>query len=136
MRDVMRSEELLQFDAASGIYRLLLPIETRSESNQRGNWRSQHARHAAQRELAAMLARSTLPPGISPRRIRFVRLGGWPLDDGNLSVAFKHIQDGVCAALGLDDGWRGRIVWQYDQEPQAAGTGRRAKTSVRVELQT
>ena len=47
-------------------------------------------------------------------RITLRRVAPRRLDTGNLPAALKHVQDGVCDALGIDDGDQA-IEWRYDQ---------------------
>lgn len=47
--------------------------------------------------------------------VRLVRIGKRRLDSDNLAASFKHVQDGLAVAMGIDDG-DPRINWQYSQE--------------------
>lgn len=69
---------------------------------------------------AALLAGARL-------KVRFVRVGGRKMDPTNVVAACKHLQDGLCDWLGVDDksDW---YDWQWPgQEPGEHG--------VRIELE-
>lgn len=51
--------------------------------------------------------------------MRLVRVAPRRLDFGNLAAALKHVQDGVCDAIGINDGDEA-IAWSYDQERSKA----------------
>jgi len=61
------------------------------------------------------------------RRTRFrVTLVAWTqneLDPDNLGAALKHVQDAVAQYLGVDDGDRRRVVWQYGNVPTRGRKG-------------
>ena len=95
-----------------------IPVKTVSESNQREHWAAKHRRTKALRETAAMFSGQWRSK--APKRIKAIRMTrvtgkrGKMLDVGNLAVALKAVQDGLCDALGIDDG-DARIEWTYDQ---------------------
>lgn len=115
---------------------IYLPIVTVSESNWSGAFRVKLRRKKAQREAAYLITRDRINRGhrpqksISIRQVRMVRCATRLLDPGNLPAALKHCQDGVCLALGIDDGPRTGIKWAYSQE-----IVRKADVGVRVEIE-
>lgn len=106
-----------------------MPIRTISESNQREHWRGRSTRHQKQREVAGIITKSwmelhgihTHPSANNRNRavesVSLMRLSLSRLDRGNLAVALKSVQDGICDALGIDDG-DPEIEWFYDQAPE------------------
>jgi hypothetical protein len=62
-----------------------------------------------------------------PVACRIVRLGGGLMDDDNLPVTAKWVRDTIALFLGVGDGPRGPVRWEYGQEPGG-------KVGVRVEL--
>jgi hypothetical protein len=114
-----------------------IPVRTSTPGNTRRHWRAdwREARH--QRDvavLAAVAALNALPdadrlalesaPAVT---VRVTRFSGRRLDTPNVWGACKHCIDGVCDALGADDGsdW---YVWTVPE--QAKG-----KPGVRIELE-
>lgn len=55
-----------------------------------------------------------------PAVVTITRVGPRPLDPDNLAGACKHAQDGIAAALGVDDG-DPRCSWQYRQRHDGPG---------------
>jgi hypothetical protein len=52
-----------------------------------------------------------------PVRCRLVRIGGsGEMDDDNLPVTAKWCRDAVAFFLGVEDGTRGPVRWEYGQE--------------------
>jgi hypothetical protein len=95
----------------------ILPIRTVSESNAHEHWRIRHRRSKEQREAAhirtlGMAKQLQLPP--QPWRITLTRIGKRRLDTGNNPGSMKHVQDGLCDALKIDDGDE-RHDWIYKQ---------------------
>lgn len=97
------------------------PIRTVSRSNVReARWKRIN-RTKSERETAWIITQNHLSThGIriaGVTKICMVRLGVRLLDPGNLPVSMKAVQDGLCKALGIDDGpWqRTGIRWEYDQ---------------------
>ena len=102
---------------------IFLPINTVSRSNVRMNRFVLAKRTKSEREAAMLITRDGvsscgLPTGKQIRGISMVRYGVRLLDTGNLPGSMKAVQDGVCDALGIDDGpWqRTGIRWSYDQK--------------------
>ena len=94
-----------------------IPIRTVSEGNKRGCWQKDYARNKEQRDIACLFtqARLELPLAELPKSITLTRIAPRRLDTGNLAVAMKAVQDGICDALEINDGDR-RIKWHYEQE--------------------
>ena len=89
--------------------KITLPIRTVSEANSRECWQAKARRSQEQRQAAYLITTSEMH-GIDvdeitrPIVIKFVRVGKRNLDGDNLSRSFKAIRDGVCEAIGIDDG--------------------------------
>lgn len=105
---------------------IVLPILTKSEANQGGNWKGKSQRTKdARRQMSklcgpklrqlARFAEHYHQGGILKAKI--TRLGGRHLDKmANLGAALKATEDAICLMLGVDDG---DPRWQViaDQEP-------------------
>lgn len=118
-----------------------IPVRTYSEQNLREHWARRAQRATAQRTLAKVLvARSILDQGChpvapvilpaKPWRIVLTRIGKKRLDTGNNPGSLKHVQDGICDALGIDDGdeandwiYRQRIAKEYAVEVEITTMG-------------
>lgn len=100
---------------------ILFPIRTVSRANVREHRWARISRTKAERETALLIARNHLIMHnirvAKVTQIRMVRLGVKLLDDDNLPGAMKAVQDGLCRALGVDDGPRALtgIRWEYGQ---------------------
>ena len=113
-----------------GVVEWTIPVATASESNLRGHWAKHANRRRAQRNLAQLVT------GFALKRFRWdrvvslqlVRLAPRRLDAGNLASALKHVQDGVCDAVGINDG-NAAIAWSYDQE-RAKAVGVRVRMTI------
>jgi hypothetical protein len=89
----------------------ILPIKTVSEANRRDHWTKKHKRAKAQRGAAFMYCRivfghsplSTIDNN-QPVTVELTRCATRKLDRDNLYSSVKHIVDGVCDWLGIDDG--------------------------------
>jgi hypothetical protein len=94
----------------------ILPIKTVSESNMRGHWAVKAKRTKEQRTTAQLLTRNSTKKGLPPQpwRITLTRIGRRRLDAGNNPGSMKAVQDGICDALGIDDGDE-RHDWLYKQ---------------------
>ena len=92
----------------------------------RSHGTSREHRARATLEVANEIQRVGCPLG--PWVVTLTRYGVRYLDDDNLAAAFKRIRDGVADALGVDDGDRRRIRWEYVQ--------RIGPWSVSVEIRT
>ena len=100
-----------------------IPVATKSESNMREHWAPKAKRAKLQRSTAAMFSRQwteRLPP--KPWLITLTRFGVRRLDTGNLSGSLKHAQDGLCDAIGIDDGDEAHY-WRYRQEKRLKRDG-------------
>jgi hypothetical protein len=101
---------------------VVLPIRVVSEANQREHWAKKASRAKAQRSIvrlavgAHLRSRSLHGSALAPVVVSFTRIGPRKLDMDNLAGSFKHVQDGVCDALGIDDGDEARIRFRYGQE--------------------
>ena len=62
--------------------------------------------------LAVFGPAGLIPP--KPWRITLTRIGKRRLDTGNNPGSMKHVQDGICDALGIDDGDEAHD-WIYHQ---------------------
>jgi hypothetical protein len=51
-----------------------------------------------------------------PFTVTITRIGKRTLDDDNLAYAAKYLRDGIAEALGVDDGDRSKVRWEYAQE--------------------
>lgn len=89
--------------------KLLLPICTVSEANQKGNWQAHFKRRAAQKQLAFVFSHNEILKReiditVSKlTKITCIRHGKRRLDDDNLAGSFKHIIDGTANAFGVND---------------------------------
>lgn len=106
--------------------RIELPIATISEANRRGHehWAARAKRAKSQREAARLYAYAEFgsKPPQPPMTITMTRRSPRKLDEGNLAMSMKSIQDGLCDAIGIDDRTGTGIEWRYRQEkgkPQA-----------------
>lgn len=111
-----------------------LPIRTESEANLREHWAKKSRRAKDQRGTARMILGqwkyAPLKRHTGTFEITLVRIGQKPLDPDNLANSFKHVQDGIADALGIDDG-DVRIKWFY---AQVKGSPR--EYAVMVEIKT
>ena len=87
----------------------------------RSHGSARELRSRATVEVANAILREGCPPG--PWVVTLTRHGPRKLDDDNLSAAFKRIRDGVADALGVDDGNRRRVRWEYKQRRGAYEVG-------------
>ena len=111
--------------------RVLLPIRTWSEANQRVHWGKRARRAKKQREAARMfvrIARRYLPK-VRSAAVTLTRIAPRSLDSDNLASAMKAVRDGVADALGIDDG-SSLLEWRYAQE-----RGKPGEYAVRVVIQ-
>jgi hypothetical protein len=85
-----------------------------SEANLREHWRAKHTRKKKQQAyVLAMLASSKKPP--LPVNVTLRRIGPKLLDSDNAAGACKHVQDAIASWLGVDDGNRSMVQWNYEQ---------------------
>jgi hypothetical protein len=93
-----------------------------SESNTRGYWTKHFKRHQAQRGDFDRIVRCLVRGITYPVRVDLDYhgvMGVKYMDQGNIGSAFKHIQDGIADAIGVDDGGRKFWDWHYDQHNDA-----------------
>jgi hypothetical protein len=111
--------------------RVLLPIRTWSEANQRVHWAKRARRAHKQREAARLMVRVALASGTvaGPVIVTLTRTAPRELDSDNLTGALKAVRDGVADALGMDDG-DPRLEWRYAQRK-----GKPSEYAVSVEIQ-
>ena len=114
-----------------------LPIVTKSPNKgtfSRAGAMARHAENAAHRDLARaqtlrmmglakLTARDLVPAVVTLTRISAGHLDG----HDNLRAALKRVVDGVCRALGVDDGDEERVEFRYEQRK-----GPRMKSGVHV----
>jgi hypothetical protein len=65
------------------------------------------------RRPAAQEGRTTVGAGGTRFRCSLVAFTRHDVDPDNLGAALKHVQDVVAELLGVDDGDRRRVLWQY-----------------------
>lgn len=109
-----------------------IPIRTVSETNMREHWSKRHKRRKEQRRVAGNFANqiaAKLPP--KPWRLTLTRYGRQRMDAGNLPAAMKGPQDGLCDAIGIDDGDI-EHQWCYMQKPDGRKSAFRG-VGVRIE---
>ena len=85
-------------------------------------------RDPAMMHVAGAYSRKTAAFTMYPFTVVLTRYGKRELDDDNLASAFKYVRDGVAKALGVDDGDKSRVLWEY---AQVAGS---KDYSVRIEI--
>jgi hypothetical protein len=115
-----------------------IPVQTRTPGNSRVHWRTEARRAKEERRAAwfcTMAALGAMPRGEraalrdNPRaHIRLTRISPRRLDTPNVFGALKHVIDGICDALGVDD----RDEWYVWSLP----TQEYGPSGVRVELTT
>ena len=100
-----------------------------SLANKRENHFKKAARASKQRNGMLMRLANKLrtKPLSGPFHVKITRIGVKNLDSDNLAISAKHIRDGIADALGVDDGDKEKIRFEYAQE---TGGG----YSVRVEI--
>lgn len=110
-----------------------LPIRTVSEANLREIHWARAKRARQQRGLVSLmmqaspeLKRLVAAHGAQITLTRLRPKGRRKLDSDNCGISFKHVQDGIAAVLGIDDGDE-RLDWRYQQ-----GVG--ADYAVKVEI--
>ena len=92
-----------------------LPIRTQSETNAHEHWRVKAKRTKEHRVAASIFIRQwaeDLPP--KPWRLTLCRIAPRRLDTGNLAASMKAVQDGLCDAIGINDGDEAH-AWRYTQ---------------------
>ena len=95
-----------------------VPIQTRSEPNQRDHWAVRNERKKEQQKAVyyawkqAAFGREV--PGL-PCVVHLTRFGPRLMDSDNLAASFKGIRDTVAELLKVDDGDE-RIRFEYNQQ--------------------
>ena len=121
---------------AAGRITIVLPTETRSESNQR-DWHGRAKRTKSARRIlfdfmgpkhAALTHFVSHFHSGGALQIKFTRLGGQRLDDDNLRSSMKATRDAVASMMLADDG-DSRFHWRYEQEPWK-------EVGIRIEIET
>jgi hypothetical protein len=104
----------------------LVPLHVTAGDNQSAVNRAKigragHERTAVGRVLATALGALAPLAAAAQRgeavRCRLVRVGGREMDYANVVGAMKYVQDTVALFLGVGDGPRGPVKWEYDQSP-------------------
>lgn len=92
-----------------------LPLRVRNTSNLREFWAVKAKRNASHRAAVTMVLRHVdLPP--LPATVTLTRVGKRDMDFDGVVVSLKACRDAVAAAYGVDDGPKGPIRWEYQQE--------------------
>jgi len=114
--------ELVDFNfwvEPDGVQVLQAPFHLPSSANYRGHTRDRKRtrRIAHQRGETLLFLRSKAKKPMLPgARVTLVRIAPRNLDeDDNLPISMKHIRDGVCQWLGVDDRRREVVRFIYDQ---------------------
>ncbi len=90
-----------------------IPVRVVSEANTRDHWTKKHTRAKRQKSIAYATCLKEIgcktndDPLPGHFRISFTRVKGHgqrDFDCDNLVSAFKHIRDGICMYLGINDG--------------------------------
>lgn len=102
--------------------------------NDRGHWRVKHKQAKVEKETTGwMLAQFNSRKPTLPCVVTLTRFSPShkPLDDDNLEGSFKYVRDTVAAWLGVDDGDKAKVRFEYAQQraPWAVGI---AFTEVKV----
>lgn len=102
---------------------VLVPVKVVSALNQREHWSARKRRAEGHRKATYWALMSTLGSGrvgiqawprISVSFTRVYRGQGKEMDGDNLQGSIKHVRDGLCDWLGIDDA-SDRFVWAYHQ---------------------
>lgn len=116
------------FALVPGGLAITVPVYVVAGDNSRGSrakiGRAGHERRTTALELAKRLRElASLADAAQDGRLvrcRLVRLGGPGMDSDGLAAACKYVRDTVALFLGVDDGPRGPVRWEYDQEAGGA----------------
>ncbi len=98
----------------------IVPVRTVSETNMREHWSRRHRRASHQRFVARCVAGHDWRQRWDACTVHLTRIAPRRLDAGNNAASMKAVQDGICDALGIDDG-DPRIGWEYHQRKAMAG---------------
>jgi hypothetical protein len=105
-------------------------------SNVREHW-SKRARRTADQRFAAKMHCLKAIDGLDiapPYECTIVRIGPGKMDRSNIFVASKAVEDGLCDALGVNDGDEGAWTLQTRQEGPPKGLQGADRYAVRVEI--
>lgn len=104
---------------SDGVQVLQVPFHIIGAANFRGHTRDRKKtrRIAHQRGETMLFLRSKAQkPQVPGAKVQLVRIAPRPLDqDDNLPMSLKHIRDGVCDWLKVDDRKRETVWFTYDQ---------------------
>lgn len=124
-----------QVPAVPWVIVVRLPLKIESEGNRRDHWRTVGKRKKEQREVARMAVAAHLAntPMSPPLLVTLTRIGPRKLDSDNVVGGFKFVRDGVAKALGIDDGDRKRIGWNYAQRASSPKSAVRYGIEILIE---
>jgi hypothetical protein len=94
----------------------IVPVRTVSEANRRDHWAKKAKRAKEQRLFTGVHLRLWCDKPALPCTIRLTRISSRDLDTDNLAGSQKHVRDAIAEWLGVDDGPRGPVTWEYAQE--------------------
>ncbi len=97
------------------VARVVVPVRTVSESNDRVHWRTRAKRVARQRFATLLVLRASKATPRLPLVVTLTRIAPRLLDDDNLRGALKGIRDQTAAWLSVDDR-DPRVTWAYAQD--------------------
>lgn len=107
-----------------------LPLKTENPLNTRQHYRKVAKRGAHEKFVTLAVARAHITQPVTlPCVVVVTRISAGVLDRDALAASAKHIVDGVCAVIGVDDGEVDKVLVQYRQEPC-----KRGEYGVRVEV--
>ncbi len=100
-----------------------IPLHLKSIANgSHGHWKAKAFAKKRQREvanihtIAALLEVNAHLNYSPPYAVTITRIGKRQMDDDNIAYAAKAVRDGIAEALGVNDGDRKAITFQYAQE--------------------
>lgn len=99
---------------------ITLDWEVKNSANRREHWAVAHRRNKAERELGIIAARQvsvTLPVRICLERVVRGRQKFMDHEDG-LTVAFKHLRDGIASELLPHTQGNQHMTWADDSDPR------------------
>ncbi len=108
------------FTTDAGVIRIVYPLHLEPVANGAAFKKGAFGRAGKDRKPTALaLSQHLLELHTFQGRMRrkLTRIGGrGGMDDDNLRFAFKWVRDTVCMFLGVDDGKKCPIRWEYEQE--------------------
>lgn len=107
----------MRVETGDDYVRVAYPLRLESSPNQRIHWAAQLAIKKKQFDIGRdiVLLNALHLMGRRAYSIELLRIGARACDRDNIAASFKHIQDGVCDTLGLNDGDRTRVRISYGQ---------------------